>query len=434
MSRRVRTGLGALSLALLSVTALAAAAGAEGVAPDEAPAEATPTSTAETTPPTEAPAPPATEVVEVPAPEEPAPEQVVEEPVPEEVFEEPVEDEVFVEEDVFEEEVVEEELVEPVDEAPAVGGAGVTTTQLDFGPIDDPEAQGSTSSLVAVVEPEEATSGSDTSDVVRLVMALLVVVGLLVLTLTVRYWWYTSPRRGLAPSRAILPPGTDQATYAALLHPGGPPGVHAAADVPAPAYVGAAAAVPDGPFVDPWRADVGAHGPGMRPEDHESGEHWPSEDLPSEDLPAEDLPAEHGPSAHWPSQHRLGEHDEAVGGNGVTAAGPVADGQFVEAAGDEAIVAVPERSQARRSFVDHAAELDAEPTAEVVAVPVSDEGHPPAGLWHEPRASSLRGRLLEGGGDGSRGRAVEGAVGEVTVQASDVLSWVDPPRASVPPD
>jgi hypothetical protein len=40
---------------------------------------------------------------------------------------------------------------------------------------------------------------------VRLVIAMLIVVGLLVGTLTWRYWHFTDPKRGLAPSRARLP-------------------------------------------------------------------------------------------------------------------------------------------------------------------------------------------------------------------------------------
>jgi hypothetical protein len=38
-------------------------------------------------------------------------------------------------------------------------------------------------------------------------MAMLVVVGLLIGTLTWRYWRYSDPKRGLAPSRARLPVG-----------------------------------------------------------------------------------------------------------------------------------------------------------------------------------------------------------------------------------
>ncbi len=37
-----------------------------------------------------------------------------------------------------------------------------------------------------------------------LVVGLLCVVGLLIATLTWRYWWFTSPRRGFAKSRALM--------------------------------------------------------------------------------------------------------------------------------------------------------------------------------------------------------------------------------------
>ncbi|MPY93732.1 MAG: hypothetical protein GEV08_11935 [Acidimicrobiia bacterium] len=112
------------------------------------------------------------------------------------------------EEEVFEEQVVDDEVVEdtiPVEE----DVERVTpTTRLDFSQVEEPEeGRAPTSSLVTAVEPDEASGTGDSAAVVRLVMALLVVVALLVATLTARYWWYTNPKRGLAPSRAVLPEG-----------------------------------------------------------------------------------------------------------------------------------------------------------------------------------------------------------------------------------
>jgi hypothetical protein len=53
-----------------------------------------------------------------------------------------------------------------------------------------------------------APSGDGRSGtVVTIVVALLCVVGLLVATLTWRYWWFTDPRRGYVRSRAVLARG-----------------------------------------------------------------------------------------------------------------------------------------------------------------------------------------------------------------------------------
>ncbi|MDY7102179.1 MAG: hypothetical protein S0880_13415 [Actinomycetota bacterium] len=61
------------------------------------------------------------------------------------------------------------------------------------------------SSLVPVDDGEEAAAsgGVDTDRVIQIVIGMLVVVALLIALLTWRYWWYTDPTRGLAPSRVV---------------------------------------------------------------------------------------------------------------------------------------------------------------------------------------------------------------------------------------
>lgn len=294
---------------------------------------------------------------------------VVEQPV-EEVVDDGsdsfVEGETFVEEELPEETLVDEELEEPTDEVEAV-----PTTRLNFGAIVAPDRQESTSSLVTVVEGRGAGGAADSTSVVRLVMALLVVVGLLIATLTARYWWYTNPQRGLAPSRVVLPRG-----------PGGwsPPST-GQDDVPDTEYVGAA--VDDGPFV----RVVGPPG------------------APQHVADEAPVVAEMGAADERGARRQLvvdgAELDDGrfvpdVGPVGATFAG---DGPV----GDELV--------GNRGF-EH----------------VEGE-HPPAGLWQEPVASGARRRLreatTEAGGRVGRPRS-DGAADRV-VAAADVLSWADGP-------
>lgn len=110
--------------------------------------------------------------------------------------EEIVEEEPVIEEPVEEEEVPEEEVVEET-----------TTSTTRPPPSTTTEAtRGPQSSVVAPTTTQaETTSGSSREQrVVWLVVGLLCVVGLLIGTLTWRYWWFTNPRRGYARSRAIL--------------------------------------------------------------------------------------------------------------------------------------------------------------------------------------------------------------------------------------
>lgn len=88
--------------------------------------------------------------------------------------------------------------------------------------VDQPESTSTTLNplLVAgddrprpsIIEPEipgptndTSSGGTDTDRTIKLVIGLLLVVATLIALLTFRYWWYTNPRRSLAPSRTRPP-------------------------------------------------------------------------------------------------------------------------------------------------------------------------------------------------------------------------------------
>ena len=78
---------------------------------------------------------------------------------------------------------------------------------------------------------EEEGADDDSQQVVRLVIGLLVVIALLIAVLTWRYWRYTDPRRGYAPSRAWLPAGGPESAATA---PASEPAANGATVAPAP--------------------------------------------------------------------------------------------------------------------------------------------------------------------------------------------------------
>ena len=67
---------------------------------------------------------------------------------------------------------------------------------------------GPRSSLVApssvTTQPSEDSGGNREQRVVWIVVGALCVVGLLIATLTWRYWWFTDPKRGYVRSRAVM--------------------------------------------------------------------------------------------------------------------------------------------------------------------------------------------------------------------------------------
>ena len=88
-------------------------------------------------------------------------------------------------------------------------------------------AEGPQSSVIIPAGSDR--SGDDESrTVVTIVVALLAVVGLLVATLTWRYWWFTDPRRGYVRSRAVLARGATlddaEGELVRVVHPGDPSG------------------------------------------------------------------------------------------------------------------------------------------------------------------------------------------------------------------
>lgn len=76
--------------------------------------------------------------------------------------------------------------------------ATTTTTGTTRGP------QSSVVAPTSTTAPDTGSGSSREQRVVWLVVGLLCVVGLLIGTLTWRYWWFTNPRRGYARSRAIM--------------------------------------------------------------------------------------------------------------------------------------------------------------------------------------------------------------------------------------
>jgi hypothetical protein len=90
-----------------------------------------------------------------------------------------------------------ETTVPPTTEAPTTVPPPTITTA----PTPSSAAPGNTAPTAATSKP----TADNSKQLLRLIIAMLIVVGLLVGTLTWRYWIYTDPRRGLAPSRARLP-------------------------------------------------------------------------------------------------------------------------------------------------------------------------------------------------------------------------------------
>jgi hypothetical protein len=115
------------------------------------------------------------------------------------VTEAPVEEEVVEEEPV--EEVVEEETTTSEVEEPAT-----TTTRRVPSTTTTARATGPQSSLVAPTRTTAPSSGDGNREqrIVWIVVGLLCVVGLLIATLTWRYWWFTDPKRGYTRSRAVM--------------------------------------------------------------------------------------------------------------------------------------------------------------------------------------------------------------------------------------
>ena len=107
--------------------------------------------------------------------------------------------------------IVEEEVEEPTTTTT------VRTTTTVAPATTRPPAPGATTTSAAVPSSAASSnggattgsgaesSGDDSQDVLRIVMATLVVVGLLIGLLTWRYWRYSDPKRGLAPARARIP-------------------------------------------------------------------------------------------------------------------------------------------------------------------------------------------------------------------------------------
>jgi len=108
--------------------------------------------------------------------------------------------------------IVEEEEVEE----PTTTTAVRSTTTIASA-TTKPPAPGTTATSAAVPSSAASSnggattgsgatsSGDDSQDVLRIVMATLVVVGLLIGLLTWRYWCFSDPKRGLAPARARIP-------------------------------------------------------------------------------------------------------------------------------------------------------------------------------------------------------------------------------------
>ncbi len=94
------------------------------------------------------------------------------------------------------------------DDSEDVESTIVPTTRAVVATPPTTAAPRTTSSLVSVFEEPPPVTTPESGPLVRIVMGLLVVVGLLIATLTWRFWWFTNPRRGLASSRLVLAPGT----------------------------------------------------------------------------------------------------------------------------------------------------------------------------------------------------------------------------------
>ena len=75
----------------------------------------------------------------------------------------------------------------------------ITTTSAAV-PSSAASSNGAATSGTGAAQPAD-----ESQERLRLVMATLVVVGLIIGLLTWRYWRYSDPKRGLAPSRARLP-------------------------------------------------------------------------------------------------------------------------------------------------------------------------------------------------------------------------------------
>jgi hypothetical protein len=113
----------------------------------------------------------------------------------------PVEEEVVEEEPVEEEEVTEEETPSTeVEESTTTSTTRVPSTTTTA------RATGPQSSLVAPTRTTAPSSGDGNREqrIVWIVVGLLCVVGLLIATLTWRYWWFTDPKRGYTRSRAVM--------------------------------------------------------------------------------------------------------------------------------------------------------------------------------------------------------------------------------------
>lgn len=140
--------------------------------------------------------------------QEPAPTTTVDTTVP--VEEQTSSDEATTEEEVESTTTTEEEVEESVTTT-----SHRSTTTVAPTTTKAPASSTTTSAAVpssaassnggATAGSGSTTSGDDSQDVLRLVMATLVVVGLLIGLLTWRYWRYSDPRRGLAPARARVP-------------------------------------------------------------------------------------------------------------------------------------------------------------------------------------------------------------------------------------
>ena len=116
-----------------------------------------------------------------------------------------------VEEEVVEEEPVEEEEEEEAvteEETPSTDVEESTTTSTSRVPSTTTTARaaGPQSSLVAPTRTTAPSSGDGNREqrIVWIVVGLLCVVGLLIATLTWRYWWFTDPKRGYTRSRAVM--------------------------------------------------------------------------------------------------------------------------------------------------------------------------------------------------------------------------------------
>jgi hypothetical protein len=142
--------------------------------------------------------------------------------------------------------VEEEEEVEPtttvVDEEVEEEPASTTTAETTATVVRRAPIPSTTEAVPSTTEASRSGRGSvgstreegtddDSQQVVRLVIGLLVVVALLIAVLTWRYWRYTDPRRGYAPSRARLPGGGPEPPGTALASE---PTASGATVVPAP--------------------------------------------------------------------------------------------------------------------------------------------------------------------------------------------------------